>query len=89
MGHLLDEKLVEMFGDEVRGEIFFTKQDLIVERTELDAVGGFRLFFSGGYVLSTFPATEVSMAWHLSRSRGGFAGLMNGVLSVKDAEGAT
>jgi hypothetical protein len=80
-GHLQDQKLEELLGEARGGEIFNTRSDLVVESVEADAVGGFRLGLSGGYVLAAFPGSIAQIEWLLSRRAGGCLELMNGILN--------
>lgn len=63
------------------GAFYNHTSDLVVERTEADAVGGFRLSLSGGFVLAAFPATCEGMQWLLSNPKDGSLSLMDGRLS--------
>src|ERR1700674_4964268 len=80
-GHRQDQKLEEILGESKNGAIFNTKSALTVEFVTADVFGGFKLGLSGGYALATFPASEATMEWLLSRSAGGNLALTDGVLS--------
>lgn len=80
-GHLDDQKLKKIMGQERNGSLFNPQADLIVESVRADDLGGFQLSFSGGYILSVFPASDAELEWLFSRGVGGTLALMEGVLS--------
>lgn len=80
-GHLQDQKLLELMGEFVHGDIFNTSSNFVVESVEADSVGGFSIIFSGAYCLSVFPASNKEMEWMLRRPPHEYLALMNGELS--------
>lgn len=86
-GHLQDEKLSEIFGEERDGSIYNTGSHLLVESVTADDLGGFRLTLSGGCALCVFPASGHQMEWLLSKRQGSNLALNNGVIS--EGEGKT
>ena len=54
-GHLQDQKLVEIMGEDRNGAIYNTQSELEVETAAIDSLGGFQLSMSGGYRISVFP----------------------------------
>jgi hypothetical protein len=79
-GHLQDQKLRELMGELEHGEIFNTGDDFVVKSVEADALGGFRIGFSGAYILSVFPSSGIEMEWMLRRPPDNYLALMNGHL---------
>ena len=80
-GHLQDQLLERIMGEEKNGSIFNSGANLVVENVRADDLGGFQLGLSGGYVLSVFPSTGREMEWLFSRSAGGNLALTCGALS--------
>jgi hypothetical protein len=71
VGHLQDEQLAKMFGEERNGSIYNTGQHLRVIGVKADNLGGFRMSLSGDFTLEVFPTSSRELDWLLSRTGGG------------------
>jgi hypothetical protein len=80
-GHLQDQKLRDFLGEMIDGDIVAVGTQHIVQSVDADSVGGFRIGFSSGYTLATFPSTAREMEWILLPASGDSLMLINGALT--------
>ncbi len=69
MGHLQDLRLSGALGEIVDGDVVVT-EDLVVEASKADRLGGFEIVLSRGRKLAVFPASASEMEWIFLKSAG-------------------
>lgn len=79
-GHLQDQKLRELMGVIIAGDVVAPYGKFVVHSAEGDAVGGFRLKLTGGCALVVFPTSSRQMEWMLTDPLGRGAIFIDGIL---------